>query len=97
MADVDIGKNILNLILHKALRALAGVDFSHYFPGEKEGPLWETWQQAAMGLRSSPFHCVQAMGVVEEVVCGDLADPNNVVRWDSVDPNLPDSNRYDPS
>jgi hypothetical protein len=97
MADVDIGEMFLNFVLHKDLRALAGVDLSHYFPGEKEGPLWETWQRAAMGLRSSPFQCVQAMGVAEEVIRGDPADPTNVFRWDSVELNLPGSDDYDPS
>jgi hypothetical protein len=41
MADVDIGEMFLNFILHKDLQALAGVDLSHYFTGEKKGALWE--------------------------------------------------------
>jgi hypothetical protein len=31
MADIDVGEMFLNFILHKDLRALAGVDLSHYF------------------------------------------------------------------
>jgi hypothetical protein len=31
MADVDIGEMFLNFIIHRELRALAGVDLSHYF------------------------------------------------------------------
>jgi hypothetical protein len=96
MADVDIGEMFLNFILHRELRALAGVDLSHYFEGEKEGPLWEAWQRAAMGLRSSPYQCVQAMGVAEEVIRGDPSDPENVFRWDTVVLNLPGSDDYDP-
>jgi hypothetical protein len=96
MADVDVGEMFLNFILHNDLRALAGVDLSHYFEEEKEGPLWEAWQQAAMGLRSSPFQCVQAMGIAEEVICGDPTDQNNIFRWDKVELHLPRSKGYDP-
>jgi hypothetical protein len=58
MVHVDIGEMFLRFILHRELRALAGVNLSHYFEGGKEGPLWEAWQRAAMGLRSSPYQCV---------------------------------------
>jgi hypothetical protein len=51
MADVDVGEMFLNFILHKDLRGLAGVDLLHYVENpERDGPLWEAWQQAAMGL-----------------------------------------------
>ena len=59
--------------------------------------VWETWQRAAMGLRSSPYQAVQAMGVAEETIRGDRKDPNNVYRWDYVRLNLPGSAEYDPS
>lgn len=76
---------------------MAGVDLSHYFPDEKEGALWEAWQRAAMGLGSSPFQCVQALGVAEEVTWGDPTAPDNVFRWDTVALNLPGSPDYSPS
>jgi hypothetical protein len=97
MADVDIGEMFLNFILHRDLRALAGVDLSHYFEGEKEGPLWEAWQRTAMGLHSSHYQCVQAMGIAEEVIRGDHTDSSNIFCWDRVKLNLPGSNEYDPS
>jgi hypothetical protein len=50
-----------------------------------------------MGLRSSPFQCVQALGIAEEVIRGDHTDPENVFRWDTVVMNLPGSEDYDPS
>jgi hypothetical protein len=85
MADVDIGEMFLNFILHRELQALAGVDLTHYFPADaKDTPdgratkVWETWQRAAMGLRSSPYQAVQAMGVAEEVIRGSRLDPTNV-------------------
>lgn len=68
MADVHIGEMFLNFILHKDLQALAGVDSSHYFPGKKDGPLWEAWMRATMGLQSLPFQCIQVMGIAEEVI-----------------------------
>jgi hypothetical protein len=97
MADVEIGEMFLNVILYKDLRALAGVNLSHYFPDEKDGPLWGTWHRAAMGLRSLPYQCVQAMGIAKEIIRGDPLDPNNVFWWDSVKLNLPGSDSYDPS
>jgi hypothetical protein len=104
MADVDIGEMFLNFILHRELRTLAGVDLTHYFPKDaKDTPdgrgvkVWETWQRAAMGLRSSPYQAVQAMGVAEEVIRGDRKDPSNVFRWDEVVLNLPGDEDYDPS
>jgi hypothetical protein len=99
MADVDIGEMFLNFILHRELQSLAGVDLTHYFDSEdKDGratKIWETWQRAAMGLRSSPYQAVQAMGVAEEVIGGDQGNPANVFRWDRL--NLPGSDEYDPS
>jgi hypothetical protein len=95
MADVDIGEMFLNFILHKNLRSLAGVDLIHYFEDETEGALWEAWTRAAMGLRSSPFQCVQGMGIAEEVIRGNRHDPANVFRWHSVVLNLPGSEEYD--
>jgi hypothetical protein len=101
MADVDIGEMFLNFILHRELQSLAGVDLTHYFDAEdKDGKatkIWETWQRAAMGLRSSPYQAVQAMGVAEEFIWGDRKDPMNVFRWDYVRLNLPGSETYDPS
>jgi hypothetical protein len=67
----------LNFILHRELQSLAGVDLTHFFPKEEGGDpkVWETWQRAAMGLRSSPYQAVQAMGVAEEVFEGTERTP----------------------
>jgi hypothetical protein len=79
------------------------VDLTHYFPKDAKDEdgratkVWETWQRAAMGLRSSPYQAVQAMGVAEEVTRGSRKDPMNVFRWDDVVLNLPGSDNYDPS
>jgi hypothetical protein len=98
MADVDIGEMFLNFILHRELQSLAGVDLTNYFPMDDKGSkVWEAWQQAAMGLASSPYQCVQAMGVAEEVIRGDRKEPGNVYRWDTVEMNLPGSEDYDPN
>jgi hypothetical protein len=76
MADIDIGEMFLNFILHRELRALAGVDLTKYVPGDgQDSRIWETWQRAAMGLRSSPYQAVQAMGVAEEEIWGKRRDP----------------------
>jgi hypothetical protein len=97
MADVDIGEMFLNFVLHRQLQVLAGVDLTHYFPkGDTGSKVWEVWLRAAMGLRSSPYQAVQAMGVAEEVIRGDRKDPTNVYRWDTVRLNLLGSCRYKP-
>jgi hypothetical protein len=50
-----------------------------------------------MGLRSSPYQAVQAMGVAEEVIQGDRKDPTNVYGWDTARMNLPGSPEYSPN
>jgi hypothetical protein len=54
MADVDVGEMFLNFVLHKDLRSVSGVDLTCFFPSKDGKPLWETWQRATMGLKSSP-------------------------------------------
>jgi len=97
MADVDVGEMFLNFVLHEELRSLSGVDLTCFFPSADGSPVWETWQRAAMGLKSSPYQCTQAMGITEEVIRGVRKDPKNIFRWDYVRLNLPGSGGYDPS
>ena len=97
MADVDAGERFLNFVLHEELRSLSGVDLTCFFPSADGAPVWETWQRAAMGLKSSPYQCTQAMGMAEEVIRGDRLEPTNVFRWDRVRLNLPGQEGYDPS
>ena len=96
LADIDVGEMFLNFILHESLRVYAGVDLTSHFPLSGGGTLWETWQRAAMGLKSSPYQACQAMGFVEEEIRGSRTDPKNVFRWDRVRMNLPGSDGYDP-
>jgi hypothetical protein len=97
MSDVDLGEFFLNFILHQTIRPYTGVDFTKYFPNEKGSAVWEPWQRAAMGLRSSPYQAVQAMAIAEEFIRGNRLDPKNIFRWDQVEFNLPGSVDYDPS
>jgi hypothetical protein len=87
----------LNFILHRSLRPLAGVDFTKYFPSEDGSVVWEAWQRAAMGLRSSPYQAVQGVAYAEEEVRGDRKQSTNVFRWDRVILNLPGSEDYNPA
>jgi hypothetical protein len=50
-----------------------------------------------MGLQSSPYQAVQAMGVAEEVVCGVRKVPTNVYPWDTVRMNLQGTSDYRPN
>jgi hypothetical protein len=97
LADIDIGEMFLNFILHKSVRVHAGVHLASHFPLAGGGTLWETWQWAAIGLKSSPYQACQAMGFAEEVIQRNRRDSKNVFPWDKVQMNLPGSSEYDPS
>jgi len=105
LADLDIGEMFLNFPLHASLRALCGVDLSHYGESLRDSGVkleeWElrsfAWVRCAMGLRPSPYQAVQGALVAEEVILGDREDPNNIFRWDKVVLNLPGSASYDPT
>eukprot|EP00978_Attheya_sp_CCMP212_P019105 scaffold53112_cov45-Attheya_sp.AAC.1 len=79
MSDVDLGELFLNFILHPTIRPHTGVDFTKYFPNERGTAVWEPWQRAAMGLRSSPYQAFQAMAMAEEFILGS----------DDYDPSMP--------
>jgi hypothetical protein len=80
MADVDIGEwCFLNFILHRELKELIGVNLTHIFL-EDGSPLWEAWDRAAMGLKSSPYQAVSALTVADEMIRGDRVDEKNVFR-----------------
>jgi hypothetical protein len=95
MEDLDVGECFLNFMLHPTLRPYARVDFTLFFPTTGcTGPngastVWETWLRAAMGLKSSPYQAVQALGFAEEIIRGDRRDPRNISRWGMVRLNLP--------
>jgi hypothetical protein len=97
LADIDVGEMFLNFILHESVRVYVGVDLTSHFQLAGGGTLWETWQRAAMGLKSPPYQACQAMGFAEEVIRGSRRETNNVFRWDRVRMNLPGSDEYDPS
>mmetsp|Transcript_17572 Transcript_17572/g.49639 ORF Transcript_17572/g.49639 Transcript_17572/m.49639 type:complete len:1287 (+) Transcript_17572:10428-14288(+) len=100
MADNDIGEMFLNFTLHESMQKLCGVDLTLYCNQDevtKSGVVWERWNRAAMGLKSSPYQAVQAMLFAEEVIRGNPTDATNIFRWHSVVLNLPGSKDYDPS
>jgi hypothetical protein len=100
MGDLDVGECFLNFMLHPTLRRYAGVGFTLFFPttgcmGPNEAStVWETWLRAAMGLKSSPYQAVQALGFAEEIIRGDRRDPRNIFRWERVRLNLPSCEAY---
>jgi len=94
MADFDIGGCFLNFVLHETVRALCGVDLTHYFWEGKI--LWECWAQAAMGLKSSSYQAVQAVLVAKEHIFADRKDHDNAYKWDRVQKKLTGSWSYGP-
>jgi len=99
MGDVDIGEMFLNFVLHDELKPHCGVDLTTYYPGEttKEKTLWVRWNRCCMGLKSSPYNCVQGILHAAESIFGDPSDLDNPFQWDHVELNLPGSASYDPS
>jgi hypothetical protein len=85
--------------LHPELQQLAGVHLAPNFPDDPSaaGLLWGGWNLPAMGIRSSPYECVQAITLAEEIILGDPTNPNNIFGWDLIRLNLPGSDEYDPS
>jgi hypothetical protein len=59
--------------------------------------VWETWERAAMGIKSSPYQAVSAMAVADEVIKGDRQDERNIFQWIVVRLNLPGNRDYDPN
>jgi hypothetical protein len=72
------------------------VNLTHYF-GEDGNTLWEVWDRAAMGVKSSSYQAVSGLSVAEELIQGDHLDEGNIFQWDYVRLNFPGSEDYDPN
>lgn len=99
--DINLGEMFLNYYLDPNLRARAGVDVTELADelGEKLRPgqqLFMRSEQALLGVRSSPFNCVRAYLLSEDIICGDWWAEDNPFRWDKVILNLPGTSTYDP-
>jgi hypothetical protein len=100
--DIDIGEMFLNYFLDPKLRPWAGVDISELSaainpPKDAGQRKILRWDRSLMGVRSSPFNCVRAYLISEEVIKGNRKEKNNPFRWDRVKFNLPGQIGYDPS
>jgi hypothetical protein len=100
--DIDIGEMFLNYFLDPDLRPWAGVDLSDVssaiHPSSRAtNRTILRWDRSLMGVRSSPFNCVRAYLISEEIIKGDRKARNNPFRWDRVIFNLPGTVKYDPS
>jgi hypothetical protein len=103
--DIDLGEMFLNYFLDPRLRPRAGVDVTEMFDGTtaQEGTkkhenkrMIMRWDRSLMGVRSSPFNCVRAYLVSEDVIKGDRHSTSNPLRWDKVMFNLPGTSNYNP-
>jgi hypothetical protein len=105
--DIDIGEMFLNYFLDPAIRPWAGVDVSGLSSAisqaeEKSSQAKSDrkilrWERSLMGVRSSPFNCVRAYLISEEMIQGDRKAKDNPFRWDYVVFNLPGTKSYDPA
>ena len=106
LADLDIGKQFHNFVMHIRLQPYAGVDVTAFFPDEfltpaaygKRGKrtLWLRWTRCGMGFKISPYNAGQAMLFAEEVIRGNLLNVSNCFHFDSVQFNIPGSPNYNP-
>ena len=94
--DIDLGEMFLNYFLDEELRPYAGIDVTELEDGA-EGRVFEQWVRTLMGFRCSPYIATQTFAWSEEIVVGDLSDPNNPFAWDEIKSNLPGTEGYDPS
>lgn len=74
--DIDLGEMFLNYFLDPQLRSRAGLDVTELAAelGERLEPgrrLYMRWERALMGVWSSPFNCVRAYLISEDIVRGD--------------------------
>jgi len=101
--DINLGEMFLNYFLDPRIRPYAGVDVSgigDLLRGKSDDEkklIIMCWERSLMGLKSSPYNCTRAAAWGEDFVCGDLLDPKNPFRWDTVVLNLPGQDDYDPS
>jgi hypothetical protein len=104
--DIDLGEMFLNYFLDPRLRPRAGVDVTELMEGEvashakvtqgPKGRVLMRWDRSLMGVRSSPFNCVRAYLVSEDVIKGNRHSTSNPLRWDKVIFNLPGALDYNP-
>ncbi len=85
MADLDVEEMFLNFSLHQQLQELCGFGLTKFMDNDREKGfgcvVWEVWLRAAMGVRLSPYQCVQGLMVAEEEMLGSHLDITIVFRW----------------
>jgi hypothetical protein len=105
MADINIGEQFHNFILHEKTQDYAGIDLTAYFPEEFQSSetskerqtIWERWTRCGMGFRLSPYQAIQGTLHAEEQIRGDPLYPANPFHFDVVVLNLPASENYNPT
>jgi hypothetical protein len=102
--DIDIGEMFLNYFLDPEIRPWAGVDVTELSPAisqkcnaDDQKRTILRWDRSLMGVRSSPFNCVRAYLISEEIIKGNRLAPSNPFKWHRVVYNLPGQSGYDPS
>lgn len=102
--DIDIGEMFLNYFLDPEIRPWAGVDVTALYSATNQECDRDTkskrtlmrWERSLMGVRSSPYNCVRAYLISEEVIRGDRLDVANPFRWHRIVFNMPGTESYNP-
>ena len=86
--------------MHKDLQRYCGIDLTQLFSEfieEGKDCVLACWLRNAMGLKSSPYNCVQGALRAKQIVKGNRRDPKNTFQWDHIAENLPCSKTYNAS
>lgn len=83
MGDLDMGEMFLNFPLDIKIRPYCGIDLRPYLDPDnsRKATWWEAWTRCMMGLMSSPYVCIKAALLADEVVRGDHGDESNPFHW----------------
>jgi hypothetical protein len=106
LADLDIGEQFHNFVMHVNLQPYAGVDVTAFFPDEfltpatpgKRGKrtIWLRWTCCGMGFKISPYNAGQGVLFAEEVIRGNPLNVLNCFHFDEVKLNIPGAPNYTP-
>ena len=98
-ADIDVGKQFANFMVHRSERHALGVRCIRTDPVDDRCPnpefcfIWR-WNRLHFGGKGSPYFTNQGQTIIIDDVKGNRRDTNNPSHWDRVHLNMPTSEQY---
>ena len=106
VVDCDLGEMFLNFPLDPNMQLFSGVDLTPYkLDLEKMHPELKTedhkliavWNRSWMGYKPSPYGAIRIYYHAEEFIVGDIREPNNPFRFDTVILNMHGNDDFNPA